>query len=99
MKQSLSGSAEPLRLVSGVPLDVAAHRGGLVGVDGVSPQHGLQGRPQVPAVHGLIVTRSAAVELAAIAEGLEAAGLWREQIELGRAGGSEVAGQALLLVQ
>ena len=50
IKQSLSGSAKPLRFVSGVPLHIAAHRGGLVWIHQRSLQHGLEGGPQVTTI-------------------------------------------------
>ena len=58
--------------MSGVPLDVAAHGRALIGIDGCAAEHSLQGGPQVLTIEDDVISRPAAVQLAAVAEGLQA---------------------------
>ena len=62
-------------------------------------QQGIKGGPKVPAVQGSVIAGPAAIQLAAVTQGLDSFSLWSEQVELRRAGGPQIPGQALLLIQ
>jgi hypothetical protein len=99
MNKSLSGSAEPIRFLSGVPFHVAAHRRTLLWIHGLASKHCIEGCAQINAVERHVVAGAAAIELTAIQQGLQAIRISVEQIKLWGAGGPQGLGQALFLVQ
>ena len=99
MVGTLSRCPKPRWLLSGMPLDVAANGWLLVLVDRLAIQDCIQCHAQIAAIQSHLVPWAAAVELAAIAQGLKAPIIGAEQIELRRAGTLEGFGQDLPLIQ
>ena len=99
MEGTLSRCPEPRWLLSGMPLDIAADRWVLLSVDRLAMEDRIDCPAQIATIQWHIIAWAAAVELAAIAQGLKAPIIGAEQIELRRAGTLEGFGQALLFIK
>ena len=70
MEGTLSRCPEPRGLLSGMPLDIASDGGVLTFADRLSVQNRVHRLAQVPAIQRQVISGAAAVELAAITQGL-----------------------------